>query len=368
MPALVIVATTPSPYQAELFDAIAATGEFRLRVIYMVRGHSDRQWEVRELAHEHTFWTDGAQARSAAEQRLVEADLAVLAWYAEPAARRLMQMRAESGGPWVYWGERPGFRGWKWLGRMRRRIQLAPLHQRPIPIWGMGAWAVRGWQDEFGRQRPYYNVPYFSDLERFAPGGKAVRPKGERRVLFSGSLIARKGVDLLADAFAAVATGRPQLRLAIVGGGPLEPMLRHKLAACAGQVQFLGFRQWRDLPGAYHEADILVAPSRYDGWGLIVPEGLAAGLPVIATNQMGAALELVRAGVNGWLLGAGERAALEQALAESADLPDETLEKMSVAARASVANHSLGDGVRRFSAAARAALQNANACRELMAS
>src|ERR1700751_4608744 len=75
-------------------------------------------------------------------------------------------------------------------------------------------------------------------------------------------------------------------------------------------VGFVGFRDWDELPREYAAANMLCVPSRYDGWGLVVPEGLAAGLPVIATDRMGAALEFVESGRNGWLIRAGGEEAL----------------------------------------------------------
>jgi glycosyltransferase involved in cell wall biosynthesis len=69
-----------------------------------------------------------------------------------------------------------------------------------------------------------------------------------------------------------------------------------------------------------HGADVLCVPSRYDGWGLVVPEGLASGLPVIATDRMGAALEFVENGRNGWLIPAGDGSAVN-AMREAALMP-----------------------------------------------
>ena len=97
-------------------------------------------------------------------------------------------------------------------------------------------------------------------------------------------------------------------------------------------------------------------PSRYDGWGLIVPEGLASGLPVIATDQMGAAIDLVRPGVNGWLVKSSSLQGLDQALRQVADMSDAELDAMSRAAADAVAAHTLRDGVRRFCDAVSSAL------------
>src|SRR6185436_950887 len=122
-------------------------------------------------------------------------------------------------------------------------------------------------------------------------------------------LIHRKGVDLLARAFLSTAEDTPRVRLKIMGDGPLQRQLRRTLAS-SNRVQWVGFTDWDALAPVYESAQILCVPSRHDGWGLVVPEGLAAGLPTIATDRMGAALEFVENGRNGWLIPAGDEEAL----------------------------------------------------------
>lgn len=353
-PTVAILTQIPSPYQAELFDALAESGRVRPRVIYLFRQDVNRLWDCPSLAHEHVISEDGAVALAAAQKWIDDSDLAVFSCYSDYRARELMRRRAASGRPWCLWGERPGGR-WGVLGRLRRRLFLAPLARSRAPIWGMGKWAVAGWQREFGNKRSYENVPYFSNTYRFKRAARASRP-GTRTVLFSGSLILRKGVDLLAEAFKRVATDRPNLRLDLLGTGELEAGLRRRLEPIREQVRFLGFQQWADLPMFYRAADVLCAPSRYDGWGLIVPEALAAGLPVIATDQMGAAIDLVCHGVNGWLIRASSMLDLQCALHQLADLSDKQLDEMSRQAMETAAGHTLQDGVHRFCGAVSAAL------------
>ena len=355
VPTIAILTPLPSPYQVELFDEVATTGAVQLRVVYLHPRHSDRHWSDCQPKHEHVVCTD-ADARGLATHWMADADLAVFAWYADSFSRTLIQERARSGKPWCFWGERPGRSGWTWLGRLRRRFQLNVLHRSRAPIWGMGRWAVERWKQEFGAGRAYRNIPYYSDLNRFKRD--AARAKsGTRTLLYPGSLIPRKGVDLLAKAFAKVASIRPHIRLKIAGVGALENEMREYMATCAEQVSFLGFKDWGELPQVYHEADLLIAPSRYDGWGLIVPEGLAAGLPVIATDRMGAALELITPQQNGWRIAAGNLDALVEAMLDAIEMDDQRLREMSSAATKSVANHSLESGARQFIDAAYAALQ-----------
>jgi glycosyltransferase involved in cell wall biosynthesis len=354
-PDVVVLTIIPSPYQVELFNAVAAGGRVGLRAVYVQRQAADRQWAVPDIKHAHTFLDVPADEVGRAERWTAEAELAVFSTYSDPRVRGWMRRRAADGRAWCFWGERPGFRGLGLLGALYRRWRLAPLHLSDAPIWGMGSWAVEAWRREFGTRRPYFRVPYFSDLERFARAPTR-RTDDERRVLFSGSLIPRKGVDLLARAFRHVAAQHPKVRLDLVGGGELEAPLRAQLRELGGRVVFHGFQGWERLPDFYRAADVLCVPSRYDGWGLVVPEGLAAGLPVIGTDRTGAALDLIRPGNNGWLVPAGRYEPLVAALEEATTLSVEELCRRSDAARQSVAGHTLQDGVRTWTDAALASL------------
>lgn len=352
MARFLVVTLIPSPYQVELFNRLAEAGA-DLQVAYVQRSLKDRHWATPQLKHAAFFLE--AKERKPLERAAATADLTIISNYSHPAARELMRRREADGRVWCFWGERPGFRRLGFLGRAFRRVRLATLHASGAPIWGMGEWAVEGWRREFGARRAYHNIPYFSDLERFRPIGPRRRGR-RRRILFSGSLIPRKGIDLVLSAFLRLAAREAHLDLDVLGAGPLEAELKMKAKNQEGRIRFLGFRDWPDLPSAYREADLHCVPSRYDGWGLVVPEGLAAGLPTIASDRMGAALELIQPGANGWLVRAGDDQSLYEALAEAAQLSEAELERRSEAAQMVASRHSLELGVRRWLAAAESAL------------
>lgn len=350
---VLVVTHSPSPYQVELFDAVADMPDIDLRVVYLYRADPARAWSARVTRHAHVF--AGAPGSGSPGGEAGDADLLVVNYYRHPLAAGLMRQRVEHDRPWVFWGERPGFNS-PLLGRVARWWLLRGLHNSRAPIWGMGQFALVAYQREFGLGHRYVNLPYFSDLERFTRAARDPYQPAERVILFSGALIPRKGVIELAQAFLAVAPRYPLLRLRLMGSGPLEDRLRSLLAPVSDQVAFLGFRDWDDLPGEYAKADILCVPSRYDGWGLVVPEGLAAGLPVIATTRMGAALDLIREGENGWLASPGDVGSLTQALQRVGNLDAAALQQHSQRARAAVADHDLSAGARRFANACRAAI------------
>lgn len=330
-----VLTDCPSPYQVELFNEIEARGECSLEVGYLRDRDPDRSWKSPEIRHACVELNESR-----------DADLVVFNYYRHANAERLIEQRVASGGPWCFWGERPGFRQPAWAGRLLRRWKLAKLHASTVPIWGIGQFAIEGYREEFGAERAYFNLPYFSDLERFEV---AVREeKRDRTFLFSGSLIERKGVDLVAVAFVRLAQEVPNVRLKILGQGELRESLVRTLRTVSERVEFVGFKDWMELPAEYAAVDVLCVPSRYDGWGLVVPEGLASGLPVIGTDRMGAALEFIESGQNGWLISAGDEEALFGAMRDAALMPLDELLAMGCRARESVSAHTLRNGATRF--------------------
>lgn len=337
---------SPSPYQVEFFNEIEARGVHQLRVGYLRKRDPDRQWNPGAVRHEAIELDSSGGALQFAREAVRGADLVVFNYYWHPQAEQLIDQRARQGAPWCFWGERPGFGQPAWAGRLIRKWKLSNLHASLVPIWGIGEFAVDGYRKEFGAARAYFNLPYFSDLERFKLDG---RPDREAKVfLFSGSLIERKGVDLLARAFVRLARQVSNVKLRIAGEGKLRSLMERTLQCVNEHVEFLGFQDWRELPELYASADVLCVPSRYDGWGLVVPEGLASGLPVVATDRMGAGLEFIRTGRNGWLIPAADEDAILGAMHDAARLSREDLRELAQQARETVSEHTLTHGAERF--------------------
>ena len=347
-----VITSIPSPYQVELFDALAAD-DSGFRAVYVSRRDRSRSWTDPPLRHRAMFLDQVGTANGALGRWVDEACLVVFSDYSSRIVRDAMRRREASGKPWCFWGERPGYHGLGRLGQTWRRLGLAPLHSnRHVPIWGIGQWAVEEYRKEFGDDRLYYDVPYFSDLDRFrtAAATRSSIP-GTVRFLYSGALTKRKGVDLLADAFRRLGLTHEHVTLSVLGAGPLRSRMERSLGAVMSRVRFHGFVHWRNLPAIYAQADVLCAPSRYDGWGLIVPEGMAAGMPVIATDQMGSALELIDREDNGWLIRANDENDLYQALREAAEITPNRLMDMARAAQSRSSQQGVAEGVRRFRAA-----------------
>ena len=134
-------------------------------------------------------------------------------------------------------------------------------------------------------------------LEVFTPGDRAIAR--ERLELASGAfvavcvrrLVARMGIDVLLDAWAALAGTLPDgSQLLLVGDGELRDALAERAASgpLAGRVRVLGRLSDELLINAYRAADVAVVPSiALEGFGLIIPESAACGTPSIVTDAGG---------------------------------------------------------------------------------
>jgi len=161
------------------------------------------------------------------------------------------------------------------------------------------------------------------DLARFHPDGRA-RWRDETRaalgvpaeawlVLFVGSGFARKGLDTLIEALGAL----KDAWLVVAGKGDTAPHARAaERLGIAERVRWLGPRP--DVERLYAAADAVALPARYEPFGNVHLEALAAGVPVVTSRRAGGA-EVIEDGRNGWVVPPADPPALTAALARLRD-------------------------------------------------
>lgn len=136
--------------------------------------------------------------------------------------------------------------------------------------------------------------------------------------LYLGRLEPFKGIPDLFDAYVRLRTQRSDVALMVAGSGSLELFVRDS-AASLRSVHYLGHLSGEQVWEAYCAADVFVLPSRREPWGLVVNEAMAAGLPVIVSDNVGCVDDLVGHGVNGLIVSAGASSSLYTAMFELAD-------------------------------------------------
>jgi len=139
--------------------------------------------------------------------------------------------------------------------------------------------------------------------------------KGHPIILFVGKLQRLKGVHDLLEAFVRIAPDcrRAPPYLLFVGDGEERTALEARVRLLrTDYVRFIGFKNQTQLPAYYDLCDLFVLPSANEAWGLVLNEVMNAGKPVIASDRVGAARDLIREGVNGFVFPAGQVAALSE--------------------------------------------------------
>ncbi len=204
------------------------------------------------------------------------------------------------------------------LSRIRARIAVSRRARDAAEPYVPGDWRI---------------IPCGVDLERFRPGlpapealgrGTGGRKSDAPLILFLGRLDRRKGLAVLLRALPLIRTRLPDVRLVVVGSGPLEADSRRlaRRLGIAGCVDFVGRPGDDDVPAWFASADLYCSPALGgETLGIVLLEALACGTPTIASRIPGYD-ETIRDGTDGVLFTAGNAAALADAAVRVLSDPD----------------------------------------------
>jgi glycosyltransferase involved in cell wall biosynthesis len=172
-----------------------------------------------------------------------------------------------------------------------------------------------------------FRVPFAVDNDRFMSTARigveerrAVRrqfgiAEDAPAILFASKFQKRQRPDDLIRAGAKLVSAGLRFHIIMIGMGEMDGELRSLVAELGlDNVVFAGFVNQSALPRVLSSGDVFVLPSEDEPWGLIVNEAMCAGLPVIVSNEVGCAADLVRQGGNGLTFRAGDIDGLAAAL------------------------------------------------------
>jgi glycosyltransferase involved in cell wall biosynthesis len=301
-----------SGYMAACWRALAAAPDVDVHV--MAYG-SSLETDFRHGVMDGIAWTplDATQRHDAGFLeglvREFAPDVVVLSGWHNPAYRQLPTTAAVPGRRFFLTMDTP------WRGTARQRLApwlLASYVRRidTVVVTGERSWqyAKRLGFPERRIARGLYGV----DHAALSPLYDARLRSGSwpRQFLFAGRYAPEKGLDLLIDAYRAYRDIMPDpWPLVCCGRGPLAG----RLGGAAG-ITDLGFLQPHELYPVMAASGAFILPSTFDPWPLALVEACAAGLPVIASEACGSAVELVRDGFSGFTFATGQRDRLVRAL------------------------------------------------------
>ena len=190
-------------------------------------------------------------------------------------------------------------------GRWAGRLLMRAAHRVIVVGPGYSQAFRAAWQrDDVAWAPNVADVALFRDVAREA-AGPWLEP-GERGVLFMGRLSRPKGLWDLFDAIPAVLARHPEARFLLCGVAEndlQEPVVREEVRrrGFAERVTFLGSLEGREKARVWVSASVFVAPSWTEAFPLVVPEAMAAGVPMVVA-EVGAIPDYVKDGEDGFLI------------------------------------------------------------------
>jgi glycosyltransferase involved in cell wall biosynthesis len=327
----------PTPYRAPLLDRVAALPEVDLTVLYSAETVAGRTWRV-DLRHRAVFLR-GARLPGATKllhhdypvtpgiTRALDAarpDVVVVSGWSTFAAQGAIAWCRLRHVPYVLVveshdeGPRPGW---------RRKVKGAVV---PRVVGGASGALVTGTlarRSMIARGAPPERVRVFAntiDVEAFGEQANrlAARRTELREWLGSGPddvvvvsvarLAPEKGLDVLVHAVAEA--GDPRLLLVLAGNGPERERLEDLANVRGARLTLAGDLEWEQIVQVYVAADVFALLSEREPWAVVVNEAAACGLPLVLSDRVGAAHDLLRDGENGFLVAAGDADAAAAAL------------------------------------------------------
>ncbi|MEK7469142.1 MAG: glycosyltransferase family 4 protein [Planctomycetota bacterium] len=342
-----IFVTHPIQYFAPVWRLLAANENFQLSVYFFsdhsVRGGVDPEfgvnvaWDIPLLdGYAHTFLERSADLSKPWSVALPNAreiltrdrlDVVLVHGYTHRFEHNVVKAARKSGVATVIRGEfsdsRPP-RGWSAIRNLMRDTFLKRFYRKIDSFCYMG---------QLGKQHlerlgipgdRMFFAPYSVDTALFERQKQQFQrvqvradlgiPADATVLLFSGKLVPRKAPLLLVEAVRRL--GNPEsIFLVLVGEGEQRAEVEAAARAALGS-RFLmpGFVNQSGIGRYYAAADVLVLPSLFDTWGLVVNEAMQFGLPVVVSDRVGCAPDLLVEGTTGYTFSSSDAASLAKRL------------------------------------------------------
>lgn len=313
---LALVTEIPAPYRIPLFNALAERVELR---VFFLAERDPRRTFYEQHKEEWRFGhrvLGGAQLRRGGrwivfsrgvlrELRRFRPDAVAVGGWNQPAFWGALAFCRIRGIPLLVWIESTA-------RDVRSEARPLALARRAMVHGAAGAYVPGSASEDYARSLGVELVetaPNAIDAAIFEHAAVDRSRRDGCTFLYVGRLDPEKGLETLLEAFSDVPGD-----LVIVGEGTDGPRLR---ALAGDRVRFVGAKSRDDVIAYYRDADVFVLPSRSEPWGMVLNEAAAAGLPLVATEETGAAYDLIDG--NGFRVPAGDASALREALAQLAE-------------------------------------------------
>ena len=321
---------TPTHHQSSFLEALNDHDEINLQVRFFGKVTEERKklgWKnIIDLPENQKFISnldDGIQSLIDWKDRIH-----IVSGYGNSFNLALIDLFIEKDVQWCHWSERSGVGLAKkvnystLLFKLLKPIFLYTKHSygKKVNKYALGAFALGELAQKdlitmgINKQKIEYLFYALQELQKDDTLILNTKKEDKTTFLYVGSLYKGKGIDVLINAFSKLDHSLCEL---ILVGPDMTKGVYVKLVKSLNlekNVKFIGSVSSNEINKYMSYSDVFVLPSRYDGWGAVLNEAASLGLPLIATDQCGAAYHIIKNDFNGYMVKAGEVNSLKNAM------------------------------------------------------
>lgn len=320
---LLVVANVPGPNLNDFYDQVSDHSNIEIIVLYCSK--KTKKWKegvVASKGHPHKFLFNlnifSKYARFQINPGIIKyllfnrPDVVQIQGYNTPTLFISLFILKLFKVPFIYWGEMINRSDTSNKISLKLKENVVKILNSSERVYVVGTDGVESYKRLGIQEDLLKKLSYSCDLSKnFAVS--LARDKLDKQgfaIVTTSQLVYRKRVDLLIKAFVTLADEFPSWNLNIIGDGNLKDQLTKLIPAkIESRVKWYGYLKKDKHPSVYSESDIFVLASREDGGPMVLPEAMGTGLPIITTNGVATASEIVQEGVNGYII---EKDSLEE--------------------------------------------------------
>ncbi len=311
MKRVAIITNIPAPYRVDFFDYLQKNyTDYDFTIIYSSKNEDNRQWEIEQEKMNHSVFLESKTIKI--KKRFdtkyihfpvgvskvldkISPDVVVGSEY-NPTVIQALQYCKRKKIPFVSWTDGTLF--------SERNINGIQKFLRKHVISRADSYIASSTKSKeaqiyYGADEKKCHVSLLAvDVEKYIQKSQE-RKKG--KIFCVGSLIERKGVDLLLKALTRV---NSEFELYLAGDGSEKENLRDlaKSLGIGSKVHFLGQLNREELLKHYAESELFVLPTREDCFALVILEAMCSGLPIVCSKYADGAYDLIDEGKNGFIV------------------------------------------------------------------
>lgn len=304
-----LVINIPTPYRIPIFEKLSEYLGDDFLVIFAARTEPNRAWNIQELKFNHLFLNENITEK-ADGFNYVHNNLDVIKHLKsfKPDVVIITGFNPTHLYAWMYAKLFNKKNIYMTDGTIESEKHLSVLHKilRKIVYSTSSAFIGAGQQSLALYQS--YGIPSHAIFQSHLCAGndrfknQKTFDKRNYDLMFSGQFTERKLPFFFAEIAKKVSLIRPNIRVLILGSGPLKEEFLKQLEDAKIDHTYPGFVSQEELPSYYCDAKLFLFTTRLDPWGVVANEALASGTPVLVTPHAGIANDLVKNDYNGYVI------------------------------------------------------------------